>query len=220
MSAKIKLAIFDWDGTLTDSSAAIVSVVNATALAQGLPCVSLAAIRVTIGLGIRESTVQLYPHLDECQVEQFIRQFRSLANAHTMSVPALFPGVVETLQALEAQDFLLAVATGTGRQGLDRDLRALKVGHFFAVTRTADETRSKPNPQMLEEILAFTGVSAPEAVLIGDTTYDMQMAEHAGMPAVAVSYGVHCVAKLAPCQPLALIDTLQELPSVLAKHNS
>jgi phosphoglycolate phosphatase len=129
----------------------------------------------------------------------------------------LFEGARDTLEHLLGEGYLLAVATGKSRRGLDRVLHELGMESWFHATRCADETSSKPDPRMLHEILSELGLSADRSVMVGDTEYDLAMAAQANMPSVGVSYGVHDKERLMQHQPLAFIDSISELPGILSK---
>jgi len=123
----------------------------------------------------------------------------------------LFEGVLATLDKLLGSGHQLAVATGKSRRGLNREFEEHGIGHLFVASRCADETASKPDPRMLHEILAETGCGIEQAVMVGDTEYDLKMALAAGMAAIGVSYGVHSRDRLGACRPGAIIDRFEEL---------
>jgi phosphoglycolate phosphatase len=127
----------------------------------------------------------------------------------------LFDGVMPLLTQLSEQGALLAVATGKSRLGLNRVLAQTGLGDYFVATRCADETASKPHPLMLHELLAHTGIALDDAVMIGDTSYDMEMAQQIAMPRIGVSYGVHSVDVLQSYQPLAIVDSIYQLQEFL-----
>ena len=144
---------------------------------------------------------------------QLLQAYQSeILNRH---LPTLFPGSVETLQALHKADYLLAIATGKGRAGLDRDLTELGLTALFATTRCADEAFSKPHPQMMEEILAQLDISPSEALMIGDTEYDIDLAKNAGTDALAVTYGVHPPTRLTGEHVVGTLDDIRKLPAWL-----
>jgi len=212
----VRLIVFDWDGTLMDSETQIVhSMVGAISDMQ-LEARSADQCRNIIGLGLREAIDALYPGRDADFAARFVERYRY--HWFTMSDDSeLFPGARETLQLLKDAGFLLAIATGKGRLGLDRVLSHTGLDGVFAATRCSDETRSKPHPQMLEEILQQLGVDAQQALMVGDTEYDMHMARQAGVYPVAVSYGVHDRQRLLQHQPLVCLDTITELVDWLAE---
>lgn len=205
------LIVFDWDGTLMDSAAKIVRCFQCAARDLGLPPPPDHAIRNIIGLGLRESLDLLVPEADDATrralVECYRRHFMHLDTTESV----LFPGVVDGLHALSAGGYRLAIATGKSRRGLDRVLRETAVSRYFCATRCADEACSKPHPQMLHDILGRTGVAPGRALMVGDTTYDLQMAAAAGMAGLGVSYGAHERERLLALSPLACLDSFDEV---------
>jgi phosphoglycolate phosphatase len=212
----VRLVIFDWDGTLMDSETQIVHAMSCAIADLQLEPRSADQCRDIIGLGLHEAINALFPDRSDAFVARFVERYRHhwFAISHTSE---LFPGARETLQVLQEAGFLLAVATGKGRQGLDRVLSHTGLGGVFAATRCSDETQSKPHPRMLEEILQQLGIQAQQALMVGDTEYDMAMARQAGVYPVAVSYGVHERQRLLRHQPLVCLDTITELVDWLAE---
>ncbi|MFL6622937.1 MAG: HAD-IA family hydrolase [Sulfurifustis sp.] len=207
MNRAYELIVFDWDGTLMDSAAKIVRCFQCAAADAGLPPPPDHAIRNIIGLGLKEALDLVLPGTDDTVREQVVacyrRHFIHLDNTET----PLFPGVREGLDKLAAAGYRLAIATGKARRGLDRVLRDTAISHYFCATRCADEARSKPHPQMLHDLLDCTGVPAERAVMIGDTTYDLQMAAAAAVGGVAVTYGAHERERLLAHKPLGCFDS-------------
>ncbi len=205
------IVIFDWDGTLCDSIEQIVGAMQAAALELDEQVPDAAAVRDIVGLGLPQAIERLFPgrpmparqRIAECYSHHFVAGDRGPAS--------LFEGAVDTLDALRERGFELAVATGKSRRGLNRVLGGLAMADAFHATRCADETRSKPHPQMLEEILAERCKNPSEAVMVGDTEFDLEMATRAGVPSVGVSYGVHPPERLADHGPLAIVDSLPGL---------
>ncbi len=212
-----KALIFDWDGTLCDSLSRIVSCLQAAATENGLPAPSVAAAQNIVGLGMREALEQLFPGIGAAQ----IRRLRESYGGHFMRAEQqpspFFPGVRETLAMLRERGFLLAVATGKSRAGLDRALAATGLGEFFNATRCADETASKPDPAMLLALLDEFAVAPEQALMIGDTTFDMAMAARANMPRLAVAYGAHDPARLLAYRPLACLAHLSDIRSIVLR---
>lgn len=211
-----RLLVFDWDGTLMDSQARIVGCFQAAAADLGVAVPDADRARDVIGLGLREATERLFPGLDDATIGGVVERYRHhfLGDHPTPSV--LFPGVVETLDGLADAGYLLGIATGKSRRGLDKVLGETGLGRLFHASRCADEAFSKPHPQMLEEVMAVLGARPAETLMIGDTEYDMQMARNAGVPALAVSYGVHDSARLLAEGALTCLDRIDELPGWLA----
>lgn len=205
------LFIFDWDGTLSDSTARITQAMQAAArdLAARVP--EAAEVHNIIGLALPVAVSELFPRLDVA-AQTLIRERYSENYRLLDSQPVdLFAGVSETLEALRQKGHHLAIATSKSRAGLDRILDAQNMASVFDATRCADETASKPHPLMLNELLAHFAVSAGEAVMIGDTTYDMEMAQVIDMPRIGVSYGAHHPQRLKPYRPEMLLDAIDHL---------
>lgn len=206
-----QLLVFDWDGTLADSVSRIIESVLAAADRFDLQPPDEAQIRGIIGLGLPEAIAALYPELDSGLAEHFRLAYADHYLTLDGAPPPLFPGVVEGLETLRDAGYRLAVATGKSRRGLQRALAGHGWLDYFEVTRCADETASKPDPRMLHEILDHCGVSAGRALMIGDATFDLQMASNAGMDAVAVGYGAQPLERLRPFAPRLEIMEFAEL---------
>jgi len=212
---KYRLVIFDWDGTLMNSIGRIVSSMHAAANLTGLARLSDQVVHDIIGLSLEEAIARLYPRLDDLLARQMQDHYRVqyLHENETPSAP--FAHAELMLRHLREHGVLLAVATGKARRGLDRVLDETGFGPLFQVTRGADEARSKPDPLMLEQILLDTGLEAEQAVMVGDSVHDMEMASRIGMDRIAVTFGVHDRQRLTPYNPVAVIDCLSELPAAL-----
>jgi phosphoglycolate phosphatase len=211
-----RLLVFDWDGTLMDSIGAIVECTKDTMRDLDLSGVREETIRGTIGLGLRETMEILCPGGGEAMFARILESYRKHWVATWRDRPLLFEGVGEMLEGLAGEGYLLAVATGKSRRGLEFALAQTGLGGVFHATRTVDEAFSKPHPQMLLDILDELGVRAGEAVMIGDTTYDLEMAQNAGTAAVGVCTGSHCREELLRLEPLACLASVGEVPAWLA----
>lgn len=207
----VKVVVFDWDGTLVDSEQHIVSCISHAASLSGLPRLSYNRMKSIIGLGMKEALLDLYPSITEDQVQSLRRHYSQRFHSDASEGLELFAGVEETLSALKGQGVRLAVATGKSRRGLEIAKETSGLGAFFEIERCADETRSKPHPQMLHELIDYFGVSAHEMVMVGDTSYDMEMASRANMPSIGVSYGVHHSSELQNWKPRVIVDQMPEL---------
>ncbi|HAA07219.1 HAD-IA family hydrolase [Acinetobacter schindleri] len=212
MNSPVKLVIFDWDGTLFDSVGQIVASLQFAAQQFNQPLTDADA-KSIIGLGLPEVAQRLFPAVPELHAD--ILQAYSEHYVANSVEDAWFEGVSEMLYALKDQGIKLAVATGKSRKGLDRVLKQTNSLELFHATRAASETRSKPHPLMLEEILAETGVHAHEAIMVGDTSYDLEMALNIVMPSVGVSYGVHTSETLAKFNPLSIVNDVSSLHEFL-----
>jgi phosphoglycolate phosphatase len=212
MNAKrYQLVIFDWDGTLIDSQAHILSCMHHAFADQGLAVPDDDHIRHIIGLSLERAIATLSPELSAQQVHSVGMSYREHFFADPEYNSAPFEGAVDVVRDLHASGYYLAVATGKGRRGLDIALERTGLGHFFHITRCADETRSKPDPMMLDEILTDLDLAVDQAIMVGDTSYDMEMAGNIKMDSVAVTYGMHDKQQLAGSNPTHFIDTIQQL---------
>lgn len=209
---RYELIAFDWDGTLFDSTACIVKSIQAAAREMGLAEPPVERARHVIGLGLEAALQIAVPELPR-------EQYRELANAYrrhyfaSVHEVTLFDGVPELLCELQSRGHRLAVATGKSRRGLDEALDQVGLRELFEATRTAEETASKPHPQMLHELMDELGTPAHATLMVGDTTHDLQLAANAGTAALAVSFGAHGADELAALRPLAV---LHDLPAVSA----
>ncbi len=215
----LKLLVFDWDGTLMDSVGSIVGCTQAVIAELGLGEAEETTIRGTVGLGLRETVDTLVPGCDDALYDDVLECYRRHWVATFRDRPLLFPGVRGMLGELTQTGYLLAVATGKSRRGLEQALDQTGLrGHFHA-SRTADEALSKPHPQMLLEILDQLGVRPRAAVMVGDSIYDLRMAANAGTHGVAVLSGAHGRAELAAEAPRVLLEQIAELPAWLANES-
>ncbi|MFW1856992.1 HAD-IA family hydrolase [Acinetobacter defluvii] len=208
MQKPVELIIFDWDGTLFDSVGQIVASLKFAAQQFEQPLTDGAA-KSIIGLGLPEVAQVLFPTVPE--LHRDILQSYSDHYVANSTGDQWFVGVSEMLHDLHEQGVKLAVATGKSRKGLDRVLKQTKSEDLFVATRAASETKSKPDPLMLAEILQQTGVQADRAIMVGDTSYDLEMAKNIAMPRVGVSYGVHTVEVLQSFKPLSIAHDIAAL---------
>ena len=217
MSKRFELLVFDWDGTLMDSTAVIVASLQASCRDLGLPVPSDERAHHIIGLGLHDAMAHVLPDVDPAQyprvVEHYSRHFRQ----RDPGTP-IFPGVEELLRELNVNGYLLAVATGKSRRGLDRALERTGLKDVFHATRCGEESGSKPHPGMLNELIDALGSSRSMTLMIGDTTHDLQMAINAGVASVAAAYGAHPRVQLAALNPLACVDQPQALWQWLRQH--
>ena len=214
---RFDLVVFDWDGTLYDSTAVIVQSIQAACRDIGEPPPDDAAASWVIGLGLRAAMEHAVPGLPAERYPQMIERYRHhyVQRQHALT---LFPGVIGMLHALRARNHWLAVATGKSRAGLDEALDTAELKGVFDGSRTADETRSKPDPTMLHELMRQFGTEPGRTLMIGDTTHDLQLAANAGTPSVAVSYGAHGREAFDTHLPLFTAHSVAELADWLAEH--
>ncbi len=218
MSRKFNLLVFDWDGTLMDSEARIVACLRGAIRDLELESRDEEALKNIIGLGLREAVSTLYPDSNDDLLRQLTDRYRYHFLTADPTPSTLFNGAEQILRQLADAGYLMGVATGKGRAGLDKVLEETGVGSLFHATRCADETLSKPNPQMLHEVMDELGAEPGETLMIGDTEYDMLMARNASTGALAVSYGVHTLERLLKCTPLGCIHDIKELEIWLGEY--
>lgn len=215
MSRRFDLIVFDWDGTLSDSTGRIVDAMQDAISELGLPQRQNHEIATLIGLGLWEALAVLFPEHSREQLEPQLLAYQRHRGPAGFEQAPLFPQVEATLSQLAGEGVTLAVATGKGRQGLETALDASGLRHFFQATRTVDEAPSKPAPDMLEELLWETDTPAERALMIGDSEYDLAMARNARVASVGVLCGVHDAQTLRRCEPLGLLPHVAELPAWL-----
>lgn len=214
---KYQLIVFDWDGTLLDSAAAIVQAIQAACRDLELPVPDDNQARHVIGLGLADAMRCVMPDLrpDQCRAMVDRYRYHYLSGDHNLT---LFAGVREMLARLQAAGHVLAVATGKSRLGLERALDHSGLRPYFLASRCADECHSKPHPQMLQELMAEFAVAAGTVMMIGDTSHDLLMAKNAGVDALAVTYGAHASEDLLEYAPLAALDSVPDLDRWLQTH--
>ena len=210
MNKRYELIVFDWDGTVMDSTAVIASSIQAACRDLDLSVPSDEAARYVIGMGLGEALRHAVPDAHESKYESLAARYRHHFLSQDAAIP-LFADAHETIVELHEQGYWLAVATGKNRNGLNRALDSSGLGGYFHATRTADQTFSKPHPAMLLELMDELGMSAERVLMVGDTTHDLQMAINAGVDAVGVTHGAHSVEMLRALTPLALVDDFTEL---------
>ena len=211
------LIVFDWDGTLMDSTATIVKCIQSAAKDLGLAVPSDDAASHVIGLGLSEAMQTVIPKLDPGMYPRMVERYRYhfLTKDHEL---VLFKGVPAMLEELSQLGYFLAVATGKSRVGLNRALNACGLLSAFDATRCADETFSKPHPAMLQELTRELGQDMRRTVMIGDTTHDLLMANNSGAAGIAVEYGAHPVQQLQACRPIFTAKNVPELHQWLLEN--
>lgn len=212
---KVSLVVFDWDGTVMDSIGRIVSSMQAAARHSDLVVPSDFAVKQIIGLSLDPALDVLFPGVTADKRLQLFTHYRDHYVIHDITPTPLFDGVEQVLQQLKAQNVLLAVATGKARKGLQRMFDETGLAKYFDTSRCADEAQSKPHPDMLQQILLELDIKAEHAIMVGDTSHDMKMAQAIAMPRIGVTHGVHGRDVLSQFAPKAIIDTIPELLHVL-----
>lgn len=206
---KYQLLVFDWDGTIIDSASTIADCIRLAAADLALEVPTKEQASHVIGLGLHDALRYAVPQLRPEQMSEFVARYRFhfLAREDTMG---LFDGMRELIEGL-SKVRALAIATGKSRRGLDRALQATGLKPYFQSSRCADETHPKPHPAMLLELMSELEVAPGSALMIGDTSHDLEMAKAAGVDALAVTYGAHPERSLRACSPTACVDTVTEL---------
>lgn len=217
MRRKFELLVFDWDGTLMDSAGTIAACIRQAASDLDLPPPSEERARHVIGLGLEEALRHALPELAPARYPELVERYRHHYLARDDRLQ-LFAGVRELLHELAEAGFLLAVATGKSRKGLERALKISGLDEFFHASRCADECFSKPHPQMLLELMAELAVPTELTLMIGDTTHDVQMAHNADVAALAVGYGAHPATSLHEAAPLYCAASVADLHTWLRTH--
>jgi phosphoglycolate phosphatase len=212
------LIVWDWDGTLADSTGMIASALIKAAEQVGLPKLELQKARHVIGLGLRESIQTLFGDISHEQAQALAKQYTINYYASEQEVP-LFEGAVTLIAELTKRGYKQAVATGKGRRGLNLALERSSVAKYFLATRTVDECFSKPHPQMLDELMDLLVATPERTLMIGDSTYDLQMAQNAGVQSLAVTFGAHTSEQLLALNPKGIFNTFSELSEWLL-HNA
>ena len=209
--------MWDWDGTLMDSTPTIVKCIQQACVDLELPVPDDSVASHVIGLGVQDALRTAVPSVRVDQHPRLVDRFRYhyLSKDHELH---LFVGIKDLLNQLKANGHLLAVATGKSRKGLDRSLNFHDLNDMFADTRTPDECFSKPHPAMLIELSESLAVPMEKVLMIGDTTHDLLMAKNAGADAIAVTYGAHPEQVLRKEEPLMCIGQVEELSEWLLTH--
>ncbi len=211
----LRLLVFDWDGTLMDSIGPIVACTRAALEDLGVAQVDESLIRGAVGLGLRETIELVFPGVEERQIGEIREAYRRHWLETFRDEPILYPGVPEMLANLTESGYLLAVATGKSRRGLDHALLHSGLGKYFLSTRTVDEAPSKPHPGMLLGLFDELGTRASETLMIGDTTWDLEMARNAGARSVAILSGTQEREALERAEPQACLATVVDITAWL-----
>ena len=210
MNRRYELVIFDWDGTLMDSAGHIVESIQNACTDLGIPVPGDRECRQIIGLGLVQALQALLPNLPEPDYPRLTERYRYHYLGRDAEIP-LFEGVSAGIRELREAGYVLAVATGKSRIGLQRALDYHDLSSFFSATRCADQTYSKPHPAMVLELLDELQVAPDQAIVIGDTSHDMLMAQNAGVDRLAVAYGAHEHEDLLAHAPVAVLHSFDEV---------
>jgi phosphoglycolate phosphatase len=211
------LIVFDWDGTVVDSTAVIAGSIQAACRDLGLPVPSDEAARHVIGMGLQQALQHAVPEAPEAMLPQLVERYRHHYFAKDDDI-SLFDGARDTIASLRDAGYKLAVATGKSRNGLERSMHASGMEGYFHATRTADQTFSKPHPAMLLEIMEELDTEPERVLMVGDTTHDLQMANNAGVAAVGMTHGAHPADQLLELKPLALLQDFAGFRAWFREH--
>ncbi len=210
MSKRYDLIVFDWDGTVMDSTALIAASIQMACRDLDLDVPSDEIARHVIGLGLQQALRYAVPNAPDEMYEPLVARYRHHFLAQDGAIP-LFAGARETIADLHRAGYLLGVATGKNRNGLERALLSSEMKPYFHATRTAEQTVSKPDPTMLFELMEELGVSASRTLMIGDTSHDLLLAQNAQVDVIAMGHGAHPAEQLLALNPLALVDNFAQL---------
>jgi phosphoglycolate phosphatase len=213
---KISHIIFDWDGTIMDSAAKIVCCMQKAAKVADLPVPTDKQVEHIIGISLLPAVQQLFG-ITLAKAQEVCTYYKEIFVAQDQTACPLFEGAHEVLTALNKQ-YTLAVATGKARRGLHRAFDSTGSAAYFSDSICADEAESKPSPDMLRQLLKRWQIAPCQAIMIGDTTYDMQMAEAISMPRIGVSYGVHDKEAILRHSPIHVVDALSDLHAIFIDY--
>ncbi|HBQ89304.1 MAG: HAD-IA family hydrolase [Alcaligenes sp.] len=202
--------LFDWDGTVMDSTYSIASSIQLASADLQLPVPSIQQASWVIGLSLESALYRAVPDLTAEQMPLFLERYRYHFMQRDPHIK-LFDGILPFMGELRGRQIALGVATGKSRQGLDRVLQQVNLSTFFDATRCADETRSKPDPEMLHQLLAELMLEPEQVLMVGDTVHDIHMAANAGMDSVAVTYGAHDPQTLTKAEPTVMVDNVAQM---------
>ena len=217
-NGKYRLLVFDWDGTIADSLQQIVTAMEQAITRHDLESPGIERITGNIGLGLTEFIVDLFPKVDQDTRTQLANSYREYYLSTAADITMLFPGTEAAIKELFETGYCLAVATGKSRRGLERSLGHTNLSGYFHMTRCADETFSKPHPQMILEIMETLDMAPEMTLMIGDSEHDLQMAGNAGVSSIAVTNGMAYSRRLLEFNPVAVLQSLSELPQWLARQ--
>lgn len=206
-----KVIIFDWDGTLMNSEARIVNCVQQAARVNEMPVLPYEESKQIIGLSLDKAIETLYPEADKALVDKMAQAYQQHFLHDSDVVMQAYEGALDLLTNLKEAGYYLAVATGKSRMGLEAVLDESGFREFFDITRTPVESASKPSPLMLQQILQHFDLKENQAVMVGDTTFDMQMAQAINMDRAALLHGVHSAEQMRPFNPNVELENLQQL---------
>lgn len=214
--SQYQCVIFDWDGTLMDSKARIVHAIQVAAERAGFEVLPARTCQQIIGLSLHNAVRTLYPEADAQAIEQMSQGYTQCFLNESEVPMKPFSGLDTLMQSVRSQGAKTVIATGKSRRGLDQVLDETQLAHYFDWTRTPMESASKPDPLMLTQVLEKYDLAPEQALMVGDTTFDMQMAHALGMDRVAMAHGVHALEDLLTYDPVAHCHDLSQLQAWLS----
>jgi phosphoglycolate phosphatase len=215
-----KLFIFDWDGTLSNSIGMITACVIETFQELNFPEISVEKAKSIIGLGVVQAIIVLTPGFSEQDRDLLAKTYKKNFQEKSSKGILLYPGVESALTFLQNQGLKMAVATGKSRPGLERELSNSNLKPYFQATRTTDDCNAKPDPHMILDIMKELDCIPKETIMIGDTTFDLEMAENAGVESIAITGGAHSIELLEKCKPLKSFSSFQDFSYFLTNEYS
>ena len=210
-----KLYIFDWDGTLMNSISKIVHSLQAAAKAIDFDAPCDASSKSIIGASLPNAAKILFPEITEIEISQLIKHYKKQYLELNQTPSPLYADAESLLQSLHASEKIIAVATGKGREGLEHVLAVSNTKHLFHLTKSSDDAESKPAPDMLKQILTELNIAAEDALMIGDSEYDLKMANNAGVDSIGITHGAGTQHSLEACNPKAIVHSIKELTSLI-----
>ncbi len=214
---RYEAVVFDWDGTVMDSTHSIVEAIQSACADLDLPVPAASDASWVIGLSLESALYRCVPTLTADRLPSFLDRYRFHFLSRDPEIK-LFDGIVELFEVLSARQVALGVATGKSRVGLDRVMGAMRLNHHFHTTRCADESFSKPHPGMLLEIMDELGLRPEQVLMVGDTSHDIQMATSAGVDSMAVTYGAHDKPTLLRAEPTVMVSSVHEMQTWLLER--
>ncbi len=220
IGARSRLVLFDFDGTLVDSQHSIVAAFSEACRAHGIAGIDPAAIRRHIGLPLVVAVAANLPERHRARAGEIAESYKLAHRALALDADhdPLFPGAFDAVSALKAAGALLGIATGKGRRGLTMTLEKRGLAGTFDVLRSADDGPGKPDPWMVRSALDELGLGPEDAVVVGDTSFDMQMALNAGVAGIGVGWGYHPEAELIAAGAISVVPTFDALLAALKRR--
>ena len=214
------LVIFDWDGTLMDSTGRIISAMQAAATDVGFAVPSATQVKSIIGLSMQAVLQTLFPTTSDSQRENFLKAYKYQYIEGDTTPSPLFEGVIAQLEWLKSEQITIAVATGKARAGLSRVMQEVGLLNYFDFSICADEAESKPHPQMVERLMQSANKQPHQTIVVGDSVHDLHMAKNAKVAAIGVTSGANLFDELTPYEPITILPQVAEFKDWLTCYNT